>query len=258
MDREFVDGTVHSAGADIYYKIRGQGFPLIFLHGNGEDHTIFDPHVRYFSRYYQTIQIDSRGHGRSSHGKGTLTIEQMAEDVFAVMDALLIRRAAVIGFSDGANIGMQMAVLDQERLTALIAVGGNAFPGGLRPGVYVPMWVQYQFYRIASFLSSEYARKKELYRLMVREPLLSGKKLEKVEIPVLILTGNKDMISIRHSRQIHQMFRNSELRIFRGADHFAMFSEQNIKRYVHVCTEYLRRIPEAQPRPAARTGGGNL
>lgn len=120
---------MQSAEADIYYKIRGRGFPLIFLHGNGEDHTIFEPHVKYFSRYYLTVQIDSRGHGRSSHGKGTLTIEQMAEDVFAVMDALSIRRAAVIGFSDGANIGMQMAVLDQERLAALIAVGGNAFPG---------------------------------------------------------------------------------------------------------------------------------
>lgn len=258
MDREFEEGSAYSAGADIYYKIRGQGFPLIFLHGNGEDHTIFDPHVKYFSRYYQTVQIDSRGHGRSSHGKGTLTIEQMAEDIFAVMDVLSIRRAAVIGFSDGANIGMQMAVLDQERLAALIAVGGNAFPGGLRPGVFVPMWMQYQFYRAASFISSGYAKKKELYRLMVREPLLSGKKLEKVAIPVLILTGNKDMISIRHSRQLHQFFRNSELHIFRGADHFAMFSEQNIKRYVRVCMEYLRRIPDAQPCLEVRERGGAL
>ena len=254
MDREFDEGTVQSAGADIYYKIRGRGFPLIFLHGNGEDHTIFEPHVKYFSRYYLTVQIDSRGHGRSSHGKGTLTIEQMAEDVFAVMDALSIRRAAVIGFSDGANIGMQMAVLDQERLAALIAVGGNAFPGGLRPGVFVPMWMQYQFYRAAAAVSSDYAKKKELYRLMVREPQLSGKKLEKVQIPVLILTGNRDMISVRHSRELHQIFRNSELRIFRGADHFAMFAEQNVKGYVRVCMEYLRRIPGV--RQAAPERGG--
>ena len=89
---------------------------------------------------------------------------------------------------------------------------------------------------------------------MVREPQLSGKKLEKVQIPVLILTGNRDMISVRHSRELHQIFRNSELRIFRGADHFAMFAEQNVKGYVRVCMKYLRRIPGVRQAVPERGG----
>lgn len=240
MESAYQEGFAQSAGAGIYYKVQGNGFPLVLLHGNGEDHTIFDPHVKYFSQYYRTIQIDSRGHGKSEHGAGTLTIEQMAEDVFAVLDALSVERAAVIGFSDGANIGMQMAVLDGERMAALIAVGGNAFPRGMCPGVYLSMWAQYQLCRAASLFSPEYIRKKELLRLMVKEPLLTREKLERIALPVLILTGSRDMISISHSRQLHQMLRSSEIHIFRGADHFAMFS--NVKGYVRICMEYLHRI----------------
>ena len=52
---------------DIYYQVTGQGFPVVFLHGNGEDHHIFDQAVNLLSKQYQCICIDSRYHGQSVH-----------------------------------------------------------------------------------------------------------------------------------------------------------------------------------------------
>ena len=72
---------------DIYYQISGEGFPIVFLHGNGEDHHIFDQAVLQLSKQYQCICIDSRYHGQSIHA-GELSYQQMAKDVMGVVDEL--------------------------------------------------------------------------------------------------------------------------------------------------------------------------
>ena len=69
---------------DIYYQISGEGFPIVFLHGNGEDHHIFDQAVLQLSKQYQCICIDSRYHGQSIHA-GELSYQQMAKDVMGVV-----------------------------------------------------------------------------------------------------------------------------------------------------------------------------
>ena len=50
---------------DIYYEVIGNGFPLVFVHGNNEDHHIFDQAVQILSQQYRCILIDSRYHGQS-------------------------------------------------------------------------------------------------------------------------------------------------------------------------------------------------
>ena len=68
---------------DIYYQISGEGFPIVFLHGNGEDHHIFDQAVLQLSKQYQCICIDSRYHGQSIHA-GELSYQQMVKDEIGV------------------------------------------------------------------------------------------------------------------------------------------------------------------------------
>ena len=70
----------------LYYIEEGQGKPLILLHGNGEDHTYFVHQIRYFSRMYRVIAIDTRGHGASPRGTAPFSIRQFAEDLLSFMD----------------------------------------------------------------------------------------------------------------------------------------------------------------------------
>ena len=58
------------------YIIAGQGFPLVLLHGNGEDHTYFKRQMGPFSERYQVFALDTRGHGRSPRGTAPFTLEQ--------------------------------------------------------------------------------------------------------------------------------------------------------------------------------------
>lgn len=98
---------------DIYYEIIGEGFPLVLLHGNNEDHHVFDEAVKLLAKEYQCILIDSRYHGQSIH-KGDLSYQQMCEDVQAVMTHLHIEAYDVIGFSDGAIVSLLLGLSDQR------------------------------------------------------------------------------------------------------------------------------------------------
>ena len=111
---------------DIYYQVTGQGFPVVFLHGNGEDHHIFDQAVNLLSKQYQCICIDSRYHGQSVHA-GELSYQQMCQDVMAVMDELNIAAYDVIGFSDGGIVSLMLGMQD-SRLKHIVSIGANTKP----------------------------------------------------------------------------------------------------------------------------------
>lgn len=94
--------------------------PLLILHGNSQSLAVFYPFLRTFLPDFQVILMDSRGHGRSRlsvhtalHGFST---EDMADDVIALLNHLHLSSVHLLGFSDGANIGLEIACKYPERL----------------------------------------------------------------------------------------------------------------------------------------------
>ena len=102
------EGFVQADGAQIHFCAIGQGKPVVFLHGNGENYKVFRQQAVYFKMNYRLVFIDSRGHGQSSMGKEDLNFDRMAEDVVRVLEHLKINKAAFVGFSDGANLGLSL------------------------------------------------------------------------------------------------------------------------------------------------------
>ena len=107
------------------YIEKGEGEPLILLHGNGENSEYFEYQIEFFSRYYRVIAVDSRGHGRSERGSGELTLQRIADDLFEFMNQLSIEKANLLGFSDGGNIALLFALKHQEKIRKLIVNGAN-------------------------------------------------------------------------------------------------------------------------------------
>src|ERR1700744_4394256 len=94
---------VENNGARIWYSSHGSGSPVILLHGGlGHSGNWGYQVPALIDSGYRAILIDSRGHGRSTHDDRPYTYELMASDVLAVMDALHLNRAALVGWSDGA------------------------------------------------------------------------------------------------------------------------------------------------------------
>src|SRR3954447_24965015 len=112
--------TVHLNAFDMYYAERGEGEPLLLLHGGtgiGADWThIFpaDPPG------YRLVIPDLRGHGRSTNPSREFTFRQCARDVVALLDALHLDRAKAIGMSMGAKTLLHVATPQPERVPAMV------------------------------------------------------------------------------------------------------------------------------------------
>ena len=99
--------TVHTGHAGpLFYAEAGSGYPLLLLHGNGEDHTYFSAQLRFFSQYYHVFAPDTRGHGASPRGSGPFTLDRFADDLLEFLHAQALTRVHLLGFSDGANIAI--------------------------------------------------------------------------------------------------------------------------------------------------------
>ena len=95
-------------GTTLYYEKTGTGRPLMLVHGNGEDHTIFDEAVAVLRQHYTCYTPDSRGHGQSAPAKD-LHYADMAADAVALIRSLELRDVAFYGFSDGGIVGLLAA-----------------------------------------------------------------------------------------------------------------------------------------------------
>ena len=203
----------------LHYIEKGEGQPLILLHGNGEDSSYFEHQIAYFCNNYRVIAIDTRGHGKSPRGTMPFTIQQFAEDLKDFMEALNIANAIVLGFSDGGNIALEFALKYPERVEKLILNGANLYPSGVKAIYQWPIEVGYRVAKHFSKKSEKAKHNAELLGLMVNEPHIDPKELARLTMPVLVIAGTKDMIKESHTRLIYNSLPNAQLRIIDG-DHF--------------------------------------
>jgi pimeloyl-ACP methyl ester carboxylesterase len=119
-------------GIKIWYATFGRGTPVILLHGGLANANYWGLLVRALAPHYRVIVVDSRGHGRSSRNAEPYGYDLMASDVIGLMDDLRIDKAALVGWSDGAIIGLDIALHHPERLSKLFAFAANSDPSGVK------------------------------------------------------------------------------------------------------------------------------
>jgi aminoacrylate hydrolase len=106
--------------AEIYYEESGRGHPLLLVPGLSGQGSFWSPQVADFSRDFRVVIHDHRGAGQSTHSRITYSVEQMADDVLRLMDALRIEAAHFVGHSTGGAIGQVIAVEHPQRLRSLV------------------------------------------------------------------------------------------------------------------------------------------
>lgn len=212
-------GFVRSDRADIFYTLQGQGKPLVLLHGNSQSRKYLAHQIRDFRREYQVITIDSRGHGRSTLGFKRLSIPLMAGDVKAVLDHLQITRTAIMGFSDGANIGLQVAMMFPDLVSALVLISANLSPKGLKKTIRVPVSILYRFCVLLGGLSQWFDKKAQLLGLIVTEPNFEPENLDHILAKTLVIAGENDLIYNEHTRLIAQTIPQAKLKIIKRRSH---------------------------------------
>lgn len=204
---------------DLFYIEKGSGKPIVFLHGNGEDHTYFSAQIEYFSRGYRVIAIDSRGHGKSPRGEGGLSLNRFADDLFEFLTKKSLNSVILVGFSDGANVAMLFALKHPDMVEKLVLNGGNIDPVGIKRSTQLLIEIGYKI-AVRFAKKSEKAKKSaEILGLMVNEPHILPEELGRLKMPVLVIAGTHDMVKTEHTKLIAKSLPNAKLAFIKG-DHF--------------------------------------
>lgn len=215
-----------------FYIEKGQGDPMILLHGNGEDCSYFQGQTDVFSRRYHVYAIDTRGHGKTPRGSRPFTIRQFSDDLLCFMNDHQIEKAHLLGFSDGGNIAMVFAVRHPERVNRLILNGANLNAGGVRRSVQIPIEIGYRVAKVFSGRSESARLKAEMLGLMVNDPDIRPQELETIQAETLVIAGTEDMILESHTRLIAESIPNSQLVLIRGSHFIASEKPEEFNRAV--------------------------
>jgi pimeloyl-ACP methyl ester carboxylesterase len=154
LPRATSSGVAPINGANIWYATFGAGEPILMLHGGLANSDYWGPQVRALARNHRVIVMDSRGHGRSSHDDKPFGYQLMADDAVGLLDRLGVSRVSLVGWSDGAIIGLDIAMRHPERLKRLFAFAANYNPDGVADIASSPVFTAYM-----ARAGEEYARK---------------------------------------------------------------------------------------------------
>ena len=212
-------GFVETGGARLHYEVSGAGEPLVLLHGNGESLGYFAAQVPAFAARHRVIALDTRAHGESARGAGPLDFARFADDVCAVLDALGVDSAHVLGYSDGGNTALTLALRRTERVRSLIVNGANLDPRGLGWKFRIPATLGWLAAGVVAPLSPALAHKRELLGLMVLHPHIPSEALAAITVPTLVVVGERDPIPRRHTELIADSIPGAELAIVPDAGH---------------------------------------
>lgn len=201
-------------GQILYYEKTGSGEPLILLHGNGEDHHIFDELVSAIQNWFTVYVIDTRGHGGSATPK-EFHYADFGRDLNNFIKEFHIENPTVVGFSDGA-VTIMYALIDKKqsnesggilKAKKLILCGGNLTPAGLK-------------FSERSKIKKDFSKTKNpLDELMLKEPGINPEFLRDFDMPVTVLAGENDVIKESETKAIAAAFPNSKMEILKGQDH---------------------------------------
>ena len=202
-------------GHKIYYAMQGSGSALVLLHGGGDsgEHS-FARQLDVFSERHRIVAPDQVGQGHTPDVPGPLTYTGMMDDTAALLQHLNLNHVDVVGFSDGGIIALMLAVRHPELVRRLVISGVNIAPEGLNADDLDELR--------ATQIPKPRTIDEKLSHLWLTSPTeaeLSLAMLAKIEQPVLVISGDRDAITLEHTLKIFHALPDAELCVLPGTDH---------------------------------------
>lgn len=238
-------------GINIYYEVYGQGPPVLILHGGSGSIETMHYQIRELAGTHQVIAPDSRAHGRSTDADGVgLSYDLMADDMVALLDHLELASADVFGWSDGGNIGLNMAIRYPDRVRRLVMYGANFHHAGLAAEFldheirHDPDHAEWDDSR-SFYMSIAPAPERwpilheKLMTMWESQPTWEQGDLVGIAAPTLVMAGEFDIMTEQHTRILATVIPNGTVMILAGQDHFAPLAAPDLVT-PHVAS-FLRR-----------------
>lgn len=197
------------------YTEVGKGYPLILLHGNGENIHVFDKLVDKLKQNFTVYAIDSRNHGESSQ-TDDFSYETMAQDIYCFIQKLDLKNVFVVGFSDGAIISLLLSIEHNNIFKKMALLGVNLKPSDFKKDIYDYIVYDYE------------VNKAPLRKMMLEQPNIELYMLRDINTPTLIVAAEDDLFTAVSFHRIVKAMPNAKLHIMKGHDHGSYIIDQDI------------------------------
>jgi pimeloyl-ACP methyl ester carboxylesterase len=232
-------GHISANGISIYYAMYGQGSPVILLHGGLVNSDWWGNQIPALATHHTVIVMDSRGHGRSTRDAQPYSYDLMADDVVALFDVLKLPKADVVGWSDGACIGIDLAIRHPDRVGRIVVFGGNTVTSAIKddadkqPTNLSAVARAEKQYLTYSATPKEYqAFFNQITKMWVEQPNWTDAQLKTISAPVLVLDGDHDeFIKPEHLVYMATTIPGAGLMILPNTSHFAFLQDPGMFNY---------------------------
>ena len=212
------------------YTQCGEGSNLLLLHGNSGSKKFFTQYQADYFHDYHTFALDSRGHGHSHSRDKSLSYEQLSVDVINFCIAKGITQSSVIGYSDGGNMALWLAVKAPEIFTKVVAISPNTTASGTTEASYCA--IQNALAGMQRLRRFGFPNSKQIMRfqLMLSDTGITDEDLQSIKTSVMILYAENDMITEEHILQISSQIPKSYVKKINDCNHFTIsFQGETIK-----------------------------
>jgi pimeloyl-ACP methyl ester carboxylesterase len=220
----------------IAYRQSGSGPALLLLHGNSESKSIFAGYQESCFPMFHTFAIDSRGHGETVSEDETYTIGQYADDVIGFCGALGIKKASVIGYSDGGNIALHLAKKAPRLFPKLVAISPNYLASGTTDGTLKLFRMMKTVLVILGKLGLQTRKAILRLNLMLTDIGITAEELKGIRTNVRILYAEHDLIKESHILDIGRLIPGATVRKIENSNHLTVYSKQEA---IDDITEFL-------------------
>jgi pimeloyl-ACP methyl ester carboxylesterase len=244
--------AAHSAyapinGIRIWYATCGHGEPVVLLHGGLANANYWGNQVRELQKSYRVVVMDSRGHGRSTRNEQPYGYDLMAADVTGLMDFLKIPKAAIVGWSDGAILGLDIAMHHPERVSKLFAFAANSDPSGVADIAHSPVFNAFiaraeKEYETLSPTPGQYkAFLAQITKMWETQPNWTAEDLNRIAVPTWIVDADHDeAIKRENTEYIAANVPNAGLLLQPEVSHFSFL--QDPEQFTADVQHFLRHV----------------
>jgi pimeloyl-ACP methyl ester carboxylesterase len=220
-------------GVRTYYEVHGEGPPVVLLHGGMTDADSWAMQLPALADRRTCFLPERRGHGRTNDPDGPITFEAMAEDTVAFLEQVVGEPADLVGWSDGGNVGLLIALQRPELVRKLVVIGSNYHHDGLRPEAGA-------FFFDADPDGPDLAMMREPYQartpdgaehwpvvlskmreMWVSGPTMTTDDLARIEAPTLVVVGDDDIVDHLHTVSLFESLPAGQLAVIPGTSHVA-------------------------------------
>jgi pimeloyl-ACP methyl ester carboxylesterase len=245
-------------GVRTWYDETGAGEPLVLLHpgGGGVDSRALAPNRDALAERFRTFAPERRAHGRTPDVEGPITFEAMAQDSINFLEQVVGAPARVMGVSDGAIVGLLVALLRPDLVTQLVFVAGvfhheGWWPQAIDPNNEPPAFLEESYAELSPDGPDHYGEVVERLARMHRiEPTLTVKDLGAISCRTLVMLGDDDEVRLEHGIALYRALPDAELAIVPGTSHGLLVEKP------HLCNatilDFLANDPVSTYAPICR------